>query len=243
MIDWAGGEVELPQLIQATSRGFILFMSRRQSSRRHSRNHRDASLDEPNATSTTFELLPAELQLVNSLTAQQRLLVVQAVHELGNEDWEGVSELLLGHSLLKHARPGGLHIQQAFTSENTRQTFNALMKQAGLDPDPPQEPALAPALLKVAEKYYMERVYELHDLMKKESANFQACFNEIDQIKTGKQDYLVLGQDANGDARPPVRPTKSEDGRHGMGLNVDEASQPNTTATLSTFPGKVTGET
>ena len=48
----------------------------------------------------------AELELVDSLTAQQRLLVVHAVHELGNQDWQAVSALLQGHPLMKNGVNG-----------------------------------------------------------------------------------------------------------------------------------------
>ncbi|KAM0790014.1 hypothetical protein ACM66B_005343 [Microbotryomycetes sp. NB124-2] len=160
-------------------------MSRRQSNRRRSTRADDE------LASGEFALLPAELQLVSSLTAQQRLLVVQAVHELGNQDWDGVAELLKGHKLMLAARPGGASAKEAFTTEGSRMMFNALMKQAGLDPDPPQEPA-SPALLKVAQKYYMERVYEIHSLLKQASDQFQTCYHEIQDIKAGKWDHMVL---------------------------------------------------
>ncbi|ORY83504.1 hypothetical protein BCR35DRAFT_64351 [Leucosporidium creatinivorum] len=110
--------------------------------------------------------IPAEeKELLDSLTVTEKLLVAQATYEVGNRDSAGVVKLLSGHSLLKH-RP-----QNYFNAEKTAKIYSALTREMGLDSEKKLAPN-APQLLKVARKYYLERVYELRELMQQEQDRF-----------------------------------------------------------------------
>lgn len=46
-------------------------------------------------------LSPPEVDLFRSLTTHQKILIAQGCYAKGNRDWQGVSDLLKGHVLLK----------------------------------------------------------------------------------------------------------------------------------------------
>lgn len=56
--------------------------------------------------SPLFPLLPAELAILASTTVSEKLLVAQAVHELGTPQFAGVAKLLAGHKQLKGRAKG-----------------------------------------------------------------------------------------------------------------------------------------
>lgn len=54
----------------------------------------------PTASPSLFALLPAELTLLANTTLSEKLLVAQAVHELGTHQFPAVAKLLRGHASL-----------------------------------------------------------------------------------------------------------------------------------------------
>ncbi|KAI5479919.1 hypothetical protein MNV49_002209 [Pseudohyphozyma bogoriensis] len=142
-------------------------------------------------------LTDSETALLASIVVTEKLLVVQAVHQLGSSDFRGVAKLLQGHALLNKRS------KNFFSADKCQKVWVALMKETGLDPTEPQPPN-SPVLLQLAKKYYMQRVYELHALMQLEEDKFRITFSQIQEIKNGNWDDRMDSEVDNGGTPIPV---------------------------------------
>ncbi|KAJ6485059.1 hypothetical protein C8R47DRAFT_980624 [Mycena vitilis] len=131
------------------------------------------------------------------LSVLDKLVLAQAVWEVGPGSWLKISRLLGKHPLLTHPKT-------FFTAQSCHAMYNHLMKEAGFELSDannavhgmgcwsqfecPLKHVTAPTHLKLAEKFYQERVEELRSLIGAEEQQFKAIVAEIDQIRAGQRD-------------------------------------------------------
>ncbi|KAL8287121.1 hypothetical protein RQP46_003573 [Phenoliferia psychrophenolica] len=129
-----------------------------------------------------------ESAVLSVLSVTEKLLVAQAVYQVGSGDLAGAAKLLLGHPLLQRAG----RTTDFFSTKMIKEVFEAMLagKDIGLDPKATYA-ANGPPLLKVAKKYYMQRVVELRALMQLEEDKFRINYLEIQEIKSGAWDSKI----------------------------------------------------
>ncbi|KAJ7368344.1 hypothetical protein DFH08DRAFT_676568 [Mycena albidolilacea] len=112
-----------------------------------------------------------------------KLVLAQAVWEVGTSSWLKISRILGKHPLLTHPKT-------FFTAQSCHAMYNFMMKESGFDLLFPNV-TTAPTHFKLAEKYYAERVEELRTLISVEEQQFKAIVAEIDQIRAGQKDEEI----------------------------------------------------
>ncbi|KAJ7904556.1 bromodomain-containing protein [Mycena olivaceomarginata] len=113
-----------------------------------------------------------------------KLVLAQAVWEVGTSSWLKISRILGKHPLLTHPKT-------FFTAQSCHAMYNFMMKESGFDLSDANNVAHAPIHFKLAEKYYAERVEELRTLISVEEQQFKAIVAEIDQIRAGQKDEEI----------------------------------------------------
>ncbi|KAJ7228609.1 hypothetical protein GGX14DRAFT_345637 [Mycena pura] len=121
--------------------------------------------------------------VAEGLSVLDKLILSQAVWEVGPSSWLKISRILGKHSLLSHPKT-------FFTAQSCHAMYNYMMKEAGFELFVPylNRCVLAPVHLKLAEKYHTERVEELRTLIQAEEQQFKAIVAEIAQIRAGQKD-------------------------------------------------------
>lgn len=87
----------------------------------------------PEALLDPLPLTPAEQSLLDVLNATERVLVAQAVYELGNDDFRGVAKLLQGHALLKDKSKTWFSADVGRLSTQLQQTRRVLLTWLGAE--------------------------------------------------------------------------------------------------------------
>ncbi|KAJ7276440.1 hypothetical protein B0H12DRAFT_1085454 [Mycena haematopus] len=113
-----------------------------------------------------------------------KLVLAQAVWEVGTSSWLKISRILGKHALLTHPKT-------FFTAQSCHAMYNHMMKESGFELSDANNVAHAPTHFKLAEKYYAERVEELRTLISAEEQHFKAIVAEIDQIRAGQRDEEI----------------------------------------------------
>ncbi|KAF7355348.1 Bromo domain-containing protein [Mycena sanguinolenta] len=113
-----------------------------------------------------------------------KLVLAQAVWEVGTSSWLKISRILGKHALLTHPKT-------FFTAQSCHAMYNHMMKESGFELSDANNVAHAPVHFKLAEKYYAERVEELRTLISAEEQQFKAIVAEIDQIRAGQRDEEI----------------------------------------------------
>ncbi|KAF8195851.1 hypothetical protein K438DRAFT_2017099 [Mycena galopus ATCC 62051] len=113
-----------------------------------------------------------------------KLVLAQAVWEVGTSSWLKISRILGKHALLTHPKT-------FFTAQSCHAMYNHMMKESGFELSEAKDIAHAPIHFKLAEKYYAERVEELRSLISAEEQQFKAIVAEIDQIRAGQKDEEI----------------------------------------------------
>ncbi|BGP17941.1 hypothetical protein JCM10213_003949 [Rhodosporidiobolus nylandii] len=151
--------------------------------------------------------------LLASTSTVERVLLAQAVFQKGNQDFAAVSAVLRGHALLRGREPGEMDVGLAwFEPENLRMIYEEMVGAMGLEPSTPR-PAQSAELRKIAHKYYMDRVYELHAGMQECQDQFRITYSELEELKAGKLDWKLTHPGAS---RPPSPPPGAAAGGGGM---------------------------
>lgn len=117
-----------------------------------------------------------------SLTNVDRLLLSQAVYELGANSWQGVAKLLTKHPLLIELN----HPKNFFTAQSCQAMYVQLMKDAELEITEECQSPRAAAHLKLAQRHFQTRILELRDLISAEETRFKTVFSEIAQLRAAK---------------------------------------------------------
>ncbi|KAJ8292862.1 putative cytokinin riboside 5'-monophosphate phosphoribohydrolase [Rhodotorula toruloides] len=123
-----------------------------------------------NSTSASSLLTPEDSAVLASTSTIQRVLIAQSVFEKGTNDFAAVAAVLQGHALLSDCS------HEWFEPKNLSKIWIALVHNVGQDASV-QHPPQAPALRKIAHKYYMDRVGELH-------AGMQLCQDQFRPAQT-----------------------------------------------------------
>ncbi|GAA5916867.1 hypothetical protein JCM6882_007438 [Rhodosporidiobolus microsporus] len=161
--------------------------------------------------------------LLASTSTHERVLLAQAAFAKGNEDFAAVAEALRGHALLR-AREGGW-----FEAENLKRIYEEMVTQLGMDASLPR-PAQSPELRKIAHKYYMDRVYELHAGMQECQDQFRIIYSELSELKEGKLDWRLtepgrVVPPGSSPVRRDAAPLAGADVAAGMGMEGVEVGQ------------------
>ncbi|KAK7470603.1 hypothetical protein VKT23_002027 [Stygiomarasmius scandens] len=115
------------------------------------------------------------------LSTLDRLLIAQAVYELGGNAWPSVAKLLSKHPLLSHPR-------SFFTAQSCHAMYKQLRKEAELDITEADNTIHAPLNLKLAQIHYQARHAELRSLIAETEENFKKTAAEIENIRNGRQE-------------------------------------------------------
>ncbi|THH15488.1 hypothetical protein EW146_g4990 [Bondarzewia mesenterica] len=119
------------------------------------------------------------------LNKLERLILAQAVYEIGSGSWSGVSRVVSEHPLL--SRPKG-----SFTSESCQSIYLQLMNDAGLvSSDADLVARHGPSNLKLAQRMYEARLLEIRELIAAEETKFKTVVAEIDAIRLGAWDDRI----------------------------------------------------
>ncbi|KAG9046362.1 hypothetical protein FS837_004586 [Tulasnella sp. UAMH 9824] len=136
---------------------------------------------------------PSVDDILAQLSLRDRLLFAQVVYELGCSDWGAIAGLLAKHPLIQ--RPKGF-----FTAQTCNSIYVALMSDINVDFDSgislEARTPKAKINLKLAQKYYKERVAELKDQILQNEEKFKAIVREVEEIKAGKWDDRLLAEEA-----------------------------------------------
>nr|GAT59466.1 predicted protein [Mycena chlorophos] len=111
----------------------------------------------------------------------ERLILAQSAWEVGTGSWLKISRMLGKHPLLAHRKT-------FFTAQSCHALYNLMMKESGFDLTEASHSVQEPVHLRLAEKYYAERVEELRNLILAEEQQFKSISVEIDSIRKGKND-------------------------------------------------------
>ncbi|KZT26869.1 hypothetical protein NEOLEDRAFT_1089501 [Neolentinus lepideus HHB14362 ss-1] len=134
-------------------------------------------------TRSTKRNAPMELD-ITSLTNTERLLLAQAVYELGADAWAEVAKLLTKHPLI--TRP-----KNTFTPDSCEELYTQLLQDASLERPENERAIHAPVHLKLAQRHYQARVFELRELIAAEELKFKTLVKEIDEIRAGLWDERI----------------------------------------------------
>ncbi|KAI0346883.1 hypothetical protein BDW22DRAFT_1424986 [Trametopsis cervina] len=117
----------------------------------------------------------------------ERLILVQAVFEFGNNAWSEVSKLMAAHPMLARSKQ---HFSPTFCST----AYSRLMEEAGLESPPPSASRKAVVHRQLANIHYTKRMDEVRALLLNEEAKFRKIVGEIDEIRAGRWDDKILGK-------------------------------------------------
>ncbi|KAI0068842.1 Bromodomain-containing protein [Artomyces pyxidatus] len=113
------------------------------------------------------------------------LILAQAVYELGCNAWPGVSKILSEHPLI--SRP-----KSTFSPQYCQSVYEHLLSEAELQSlDIDQQPRRGPSNLKLAQKFYQARVFEVRDLIVAAETEYRTVASEIDAIRSGAWDTKI----------------------------------------------------
>ncbi|KAJ7507854.1 hypothetical protein B0H11DRAFT_1705305 [Mycena galericulata] len=115
-----------------------------------------------------------------------KLILAQSVWEVGPSSWLKISRMLGKHPLLNHPKT-------FFTAQSCHAMYNHMMKESESSTCIPDSFShrTAPTHLKLAEKYFVERLEELRTLIGAEEQQFKAIVAEIEQIRAGQRDEEI----------------------------------------------------
>ncbi|EJU06220.1 hypothetical protein DACRYDRAFT_112967 [Dacryopinax primogenitus] len=125
----------------------------------------------------------------DQLSLRERLLISQAVYELGVGDLNAVAKLVRDHPLVN--RP------EFFTPEACGTYYAQLMVDLGEDTADVKNPVTAvhaPIHLKLARKLWTARVAELRTQIHQKEEDFHRLFQEIEDIRAGKWDERIVSE-------------------------------------------------
>ncbi|KAK4700933.1 hypothetical protein P7C70_g5313, partial [Phenoliferia sp. Uapishka_3] len=172
-----------------------------------------------------------ESSLLSPLSTTEKLILAQAVYQSGTANYPLAVKLLHGHPLLKRgereddffglevSRRGGRYGGEAAGkgaddghAQVVKNLFETMLGEKDIALDPAGTfAANSPPLLKVAKKYYMQRVFHLRELMQLEEDKFRITYSEIVQIKSGAWDDRISDEPLQLSTRPntpaPSRPS------------------------------------
>ncbi|KAF8261396.1 hypothetical protein EI94DRAFT_1746111 [Lactarius quietus] len=117
----------------------------------------------------------------------ERLILAQAVYELGSNAWTAVSNILTRHPLIIKRD------DLAFSPTACQNIYDHLLNSLGLDSaEPEKQPRNAHSNnLKLAQRMYQARVLELKQLILEEETRFRSVVAEIEAIRAGKWDAQI----------------------------------------------------
>ncbi|KAH9999858.1 hypothetical protein BJV77DRAFT_975101 [Russula vinacea] len=138
------------------------------------------------AVDDAAESIPSPADTLNNL---ERLILAQAVYELGSDAWTSVSSILSQHPLILHAKRDNA----TFSPSACQNIYHHLLRIVGLDSaEPEKQPRNAHSNnLKLAQRMYQARVLELKQLILAEEARFNSVAAEIEAIRAGKWDSEI----------------------------------------------------
>ncbi|KAG8949303.1 hypothetical protein FRC04_008905 [Tulasnella sp. 424] len=152
---------------------------------------------------------PSIDDIVAQLSLRDRLLFAQVIYELGCSDWSAVAGLLAKHPLIQ--RPKGFFNAQACNS-----IYVALMNEIDIDfasgISLEAKTPKAKINLKLAQKYYKERVAELKDQILQNEEKFKAVVREVEEIKAGMWDDRIAAEEAKKQATADDKKKKPKAG-------------------------------
>ncbi|BGP26070.1 hypothetical protein JCM10295v2_005013 [Rhodotorula toruloides] len=173
-----------------------------------------------NTTATPVLVTPEDSAVLTSTSTIQRVLIAQSVFEEGTNDFGAVAKVLHGHALLRDCQPDwfepGVHLllplflaqlMKDSSPQNLSKIWVALVHNVGQDASVQHLPQ-APALRKIAHKYYMDRVEELHEGMQLCQNQFRMVYSEIQELREGRLDWKLTHPDRNLPPSP-VRPAQN----------------------------------
>ncbi|KAI0004996.1 hypothetical protein BJV74DRAFT_806278 [Russula compacta] len=133
-----------------------------------------------------------------TLNNLERLILAQAVYELGSDAWSSVSGILSQHPLISKRD------NATFSPLACQNIYFHLIRTAGLDSaEPEKQPRNAHSNnLKLAQRMYQARVLELKQLILAEEAQFNSVAAEIEAIRSGKWDTEIEKGLGVGEASP-----------------------------------------
>ncbi|KAJ7180148.1 hypothetical protein C8R43DRAFT_971916 [Mycena crocata] len=114
----------------------------------------------------------------------EKLVLAQAVWEVGPGSWLKISRILGKHPLLSH-------MKKSFTAQSCHAVYKHIMNEAGFELSDANHAIHAPTHLKLAEKYHAERIDELRTLIGNEEDSFRTIVGEINQIQAGQRDEEI----------------------------------------------------
>ncbi|TDL29738.1 hypothetical protein BD410DRAFT_38645 [Rickenella mellea] len=136
---------------------------------------------------------------VASLTTRERLIFAQAVFEYGSKAWAEVTKVLSRHPLISRPR-------NFFSPLTCSSIYAQLMKASELDISERNDTPRSPVNLKLAQRYYRDRVLELRDQIAAEEARFRQLVSEIDDIRSGQLNKSTTGHDDDTSLLPADAP-------------------------------------
>ncbi|TFL00510.1 hypothetical protein BDV98DRAFT_569126 [Pterulicium gracile] len=149
-----------------------------------------------------------------------RLLLSQAVYEVGANAWPQVAKLLSKHPLVPKSK--------AFNAQGCRSLYNTLMEENELEHDEACDHPKAPIHLQLAEAYYFPRLHELREAILEEEQKFKEVSQEIEEIRAGKWDSKLQEGFKGGsdDGTDPSETIKSEAGSPSLSqVEADEVTE------------------
>ncbi|KAI0304121.1 hypothetical protein BC826DRAFT_981631 [Russula brevipes] len=160
----------------------------------------------------------------DTLNNLERLILAQAVYELGSDAWTSVSSILSQHPLIPKRDDA------TFSPSACKNIYCQLMKDVGLDSaEPEKQPRNAHSNnLKLAQRMYQARVLELKQLILAEEARFNAVAAEIEAIRAGKWDTKIekglVVDESTPDRPPPSPPSERVSAIEGSGSDLTGVS-------------------
>ncbi|KAG9019532.1 hypothetical protein FRB90_000841 [Tulasnella sp. 427] len=172
---------------------------------------------------------PSTDDLLAQLSLRDRLLFAQVVYELGCSDWNAVADLLAKHPLMK--RPKGF-----FTAQTCHSIYVTLMNDIDID-------FATKINLRLAQKYYKDRVTELKAQLLDNEEKFKAVVREVEDINAGKWDDRLAAEDAKRQAGLDEKRKKQKAGGSSTGLrrsarSGNRVSEPPTAPETPTSPNQ-----
>ncbi|KAH9977802.1 hypothetical protein BGW80DRAFT_1284277 [Lactifluus volemus] len=145
-----------------------------------------------------------------SLNNLERLILAQAVYELGSDAWSNVSTILSRHPLVSK------HDNATFSPSACRAVYDNLIQVFGLSSSEPEKQPrnVHSNNLKLAQRMYQARVLELRELILEEEARFKSVAAEIEAIRSGKWDTRIADR-LSVDEDIPDRPLSRQSERAG----------------------------
>ncbi|KAN0126847.1 hypothetical protein V8E52_000487 [Russula decolorans] len=160
----------------------------------------------------------------DTLNSLERLILAQAVYELGSDAWTNVSSILSQHPLILQFKRNNA----IFSPSACQNIYHDLLRVVGLDR------WLSTMFLntfvahsnnlKLAQRMYQARVLELKQLILAEEARFNSVASEIEAIRAGKWD-VKIEKDLEVDETTPDRPSPSQSPQSEVCPSISSTSQ------------------